>query len=193
VLRVVCVRVGTLYGPEYVEILRDMVDRNLTDDFTFYQVTDQPEQIDGVQNIAALPRLEGWWSKLALFSPHMPWDEGDRVIYFDLDVAITGRLEGLPKGIIRDWHLPGYNSSVMVWDHGEHRDAWRLFSPEAKQRLHGDQDWLTEVGGWDTFPPGMFVSYRSHAVEGVPEGTKAVIFHGWPKPADFGEDGWARR
>ncbi len=189
-IQVVCVRVGTLYGPEYVEILRDMVDRNLTEDFTFHQITDQPEQIDGVNNIAALPRLEGWWQKLALFSPHMPWAEGDRVIYFDLDVAITGRLEGLPKGIIRDWHLPGYNSSVMVWDHGEHRDVWERFIPQIKDIHRGDQDWITEVGGWDTFPPGMFASYRSHAIDGPPAGAVAVIFHGEPKPPDCG--GWVK-
>jgi len=189
-LNIVCVRVGTRYGPEYVEILRDMVDRNLTEDFTFWCVTDQPEQIGGVQKIPALPRLEGWWQKLALFSPHMPWAEGERVIYFDLDVAITGRLEGLPKGIIRDWHLPGYNSSVMVWDYGEHREVWGLFDHADKTRLHGDQDWLTEVGGWNTFPPGMFVSYRSHAGESIPTGAVAVIFHGEPKPPDCG--GWVK-
>lgn len=187
-IQVVCVRTGTLYGPEYVAILRDMVARNLAEPFTFWCLTDQPEDIEGVERIAALPRLPGWWQKLALFSPHMPWSEGDRVVYFDLDVCITGRLENLPKGIIRDWHLPGFNSSVMVWDHGEHRGAWDLFTEAVMDRLHGDQDWITEQGGWDTFPPGWCVSYRSHAMEGVPDGTKVVCFHGRPKPHECA--GW---
>lgn len=205
----VCVNVGPRYGMEYVEILRDSILRNSTrmeHEQAFFCVTDRPDELpEGVYPIAAPPNLPGWWAKVALFSPDMPWEIGDRIVYFDLDVAITGRLEDLVerKGIIRDWHWPCWNSSVMVWDAGEHAEAWTSLTPERINRpagptlAHllpkgqingGDQEHLTEVGGWDTFPGDWFRSYRdAHAWP--PNGCKAVIFHGDPKPAEI-TTGW---
>src|SRR5690606_14110014 len=91
--------------------------------------------------------------------------------------------------IIRDWHLPTYNSSVMVWDAGEHADVWQRFARADMDRLHGDQDLLTEVGGWQEFPNDWCVSYRSHAPVWPPAGAKVVCFHGEPKPHAV-TDGW---
>ena len=207
----VCVNVGPRYGMEYVAILRDMVLRNCTlmeHPQAFWCVTDRKDELpEGVNAIPAPEGLPGWWAKVALFSPEMPWAEGDRGVYFDLDVAITGRLEDLVerKGIARDAGWPCHNSSVMVWDHGEHRDAWERFTPEVMTRSPGpivpanllaagmvnggDQEWLTEVGGWEEFPPEWCVSYKWQARSWPPNGAKVVIFHGDPKPADV-TDGW---
>src|SRR4051812_1955973 len=132
----VMVRVGTRYSPDYVAILADMIARNASnlEEFAIWCVTDAPDELpEGVNAIPADPTIPpSWWAKLQLFSPAMPWAEGDRIVYFDLDVAITGRLEDLTerKGIIKDWHWPCWNSSVMVWDHGEHRQIWDTFTPE---------------------------------------------------------------
>lgn len=205
----VCVNVGPRYPMGYVEILRDMVLRNATAmerPCAWFCISDRPDELpEGVNAIPADPALPGYWQKIRLFSPDMPWDEGQRVVYFDLDVAITGPLEDLVecKGIIRDWHWPCYNSSVMVWDHGEHADIWDSLTPERMTRPAGDdlapllpageinggdQEHITEVGGWDIFPADWFRSYRdAHAWP--PIGCKAVIFHGNPKPADV-HDGW---
>lgn len=185
-LNVVCVRVGERYGPEYVAILYDMVTRNLGREFRFWCLTDRPHELpEGVNPIPAPDGLPGWWAKIALFSPDkMPWGPGERIVYFDLDVAITGRLDELvdTPGIIRDWNLPGYNSSVMVWDAGDHASASLRFTPDVMQRLHGDQDWLAELGGWELFPRAWCVSYRAHAQDWPPEGSAVVCFHGEPKP-----------
>src|ERR1700748_138903 len=128
----------------------------------------------------------------------MPWKEGDQIAYFDLDVCITGRLEDLKDGIIQDWHWPCYNSSVMVWRHGEHADVWNLFHPSfmdapgavvpsellADGMLNGgDQEWITQVSKWETFPEDWFISYR-YAAQWPPQGCKAVVFHGSLKPWD---------
>jgi uncharacterized Rossmann fold enzyme len=207
----VCVNVGTRYPMAYVEILRDMVFRNastLEDDCAFWCLTDRPDELpEGVYPIPAPEGLPGYWAKLALFSPAMPWDEWDRVVYFDLDVAITGRLEDLVtrKGIAKDPGWPCHNSSVMVWDHGEHREAWDRFTPDIITRSPGpivpanvlpegvpnggDQEWLTEVGGWDEFPAPWVVSYRWQAKAWPTADAKVVQFHGDPKPADIAE-GW---
>lgn len=203
------VNVGTAYAMDYVAVLADMIARNASqlERFSIECVTDRPDELpEGVGYIPADPTIPpSWWAKMQLFSPAMPWEAGERVVYFDLDVAITGRLEDLAerKGIIQDWHWPCFNSSVMVWDHGEHRDAWEAFTPERVARpaspelasllpAHaingGDQELLTEIGGWETFPAEWFASYRS-ATAWPPNNCKAVIFHGQPKPHEV-SGGW---
>ena len=96
-LRVVCVRTGTKYGPEYVERLRDMISRNLEHGTAgqFECITDQPETFPGIVNQPA-EDLGGWWSKMGLFIPHR-WPEGDRIWFFDLDTLITGPLDDILK------------------------------------------------------------------------------------------------
>lgn len=197
-IHVVCVRVGELYAREYVAILHDMVSRHLAEPFTFWCVTDDPGPLHPEINIIrADPALKGWWQKVALFSSEMPWEIGERILYLDLDVAVVGRLEELAKtkGIIRDWHQPGYNSSVMVWDHGEHRAIYEMFSPLITHELPGDQDWIWKVAEktkarWDYLPRDWCVSFRSHAQEFPPHGTKVVCFHGRPKPHECA--GWVK-
>jgi len=197
-IHVVSVRVGTKYGPEYVAILHDMIGRNLSnaDDVRHWCLTDDPDSLpEGITAIPHFKILPGWWQKVGLFSPKMPWGVGDRVLYMDLDVVVTGRLEDLAerKGIIKDWHWPTYNSSVMVWDHGEHTLIWDAFHPSritAPGRLvppellpkgqvnGGDQEWISHCApDWPTFPPDWCVTYRD-AQTWPPNECKVVVFHG---------------
>jgi hypothetical protein len=195
-INVCCVRVGDKYGREYVAVLHNMVVRSLGVPFRFWCITDDPEPIHpDIEIIPHDPDSPGWWQKINLFSPYMPWDEGDRIVYFDLDVAIVGRLEELveTKGIILDWNLPCYNSSVMVWDHGEHRDVWDKFMSGIMRELPGDQDWLTKVGGWDYLPRDWCLSYRGLRGEFPPRGSKVIVYHGKPDPhecTDWTADVW---
>lgn len=205
------VRVGSKYSPEYVRILSDMLARNLSEraDVIPWCITDDPASLpDDVEAIAHDPDYPGWWAKLQLFSPRMPWDEGDRIAYFDLDSVITGRLENLidRKGIIKDWGWPGFNSSVMVWDHGEHRQIWDLFSPEMidaptdnpelrvllprGQPNGGDQEWITRIAPeFPLLPEEWCVSYKWQAQGAPPPSAKVVCLHGEPKPHQITE-GW---
>lgn len=209
----VCVWVGDRYSREYVEIWADMVLRNSTNiDRALYCVTDRPHELpEGITPIPADPNIPAsYWAKLQLFSPFMPWAEDDRVVYLDLDVCITGRLEDLVEreGIARDHGWPTYNSSVMVWDVGAHRDAWERFSTDPRGIMArspgpivpaeclpagapngGDQELLSELGGWDYLPDSWCVSYKWQAKAWPPNGAKVVQFHGEPKPADVAE-GW---
>lgn len=196
---IVCVNVGPKYPMEYVAILRDMVTRHLpTGQYTFACLTDRPDELPaGVLPLSADPALPGWWQKVKLFDPALGLS--GRIVYFDLDVAITGRLDDLiaTPGIIQDWHYPAYNSSVMVWDAGDHADIWSRFTPADMERpsdlapgaIWTDQDWMYRLGGWNTFPSAWCVSYRSHAVAWPPRHASVVCFHGEPKPHQV-KDGW---
>lgn len=203
-IHVVSVRVGDKYPAEYVLNLHNMICRHLGEDQTHWCVTDDPDSLpEGVNHIPHNPDLPGWWQKVGLFdAERMPWAFGDEILYMDLDVCVTGRLEEIPHGIIRDWHWPCYNSSVMRWRHGEHAAIWDRFEPDVitrpteslkdllpKGQINGgDQEWISQVSAWEPFPADWFISYRD-AKAWPPEGSKAVIFHGEPKPHEV-TDGW---
>jgi hypothetical protein len=212
----VSVWVGDRYGADYPAILHDMLARNasLIEDARHWCITDRPDELpEGVEAIRADPAFPGYWQKVRLFSSEMPWGHGERVAYFDLDVVITGRLEDLVQtpGIIKDWLWPGYNSSVMVWDHGQHREIAQDFRPEVMTRSPGpyvpaeclpagvvnggDQEWITECAGvydhrpWPIFDPRWVKNYRLSARDWPPSDCRVVSFNGEPKPHEVTE-GW---
>ena len=185
-----CVRVGDKYGDEYVTKLQAGVSRHLPSHqgHVFTCFTDR--SITGVLCEQLPENLPGWWAKLGLFKLKQP------LIYFDLDVVITGDLTPLLEwdgfGIIKDWWQPCFNSSVMKLT-GEEGEVWDDFTPDVMKRLHGDQDWITEVMPFGaTFPREWFRSYKADfCEEQVPAGTIACVFHGLPKPHQCG--GWVRK
>ena len=171
-LTVVCVNVENYLGrgQEYVDKLRAMVGRNLSQPFRFECITESDKP--------------GWWAKCDLFEPGR---FSGRVMAFDLDTVIVGSLDKLAgiKGTINlaDWGLPKlpYGNAVMVWDAGEHEEVWTRYTPDIPKRLRGDADWMFELGGWPALPKGVNVSYRYHAKAGPPVGAVTVSFHGKPK------------
>jgi hypothetical protein len=180
-LTVVCVEVGNYLGrgQEYVDKLYRMVGRNLSQPFGFTSIrqSDKP----------------GWWAKVDLFKPGL--FQG-RVLYVDLDTAITGSLDELVehKGILHlkdwGWQKNDYGSGIMVWDAGEHVEIYNRFHAAIPEMFRGDQDYLTWLGGWDALPPGLNVSYRYVAKDGPPAGAVTVSFHGHPKPHELPTDHW---
>ena len=183
---VCCVKVGDRYGDEYVRKLRDGVAKHLPADHNFVCFTGRP--VEGVRCYPPPADLPGWFAKIGLFKLGRP------LIYFDLDVVITGDLSPLLEqkqfSIIKDWWLPGFNSSVMVLT-GNERKVWSLFSPEMMANLPmGDQQWITAaLPDGQTFPPEWFPSYKANRCYAeAPKGAMAVIFHGTPKPHECG--GW---
>lgn len=185
---VCCVKTGDKYGDDYVLNLRDGVARNLGA-HQFICFTDRP--VDGVVCKPLPADLPGWFAKLGLFKLGRP------LIYFDLDVVITDYLYPLlfldGFAIIRDWWLPGFNSSVMVLT-GNERDIWYRFDPEMIPTLiMGDQQYISqELPDAQTFPPDWFPSYKADDCKAAaPPGALAVIFHGNPKPHELG--GWVNQ
>ena len=184
-----CVKAGTKYGADYVLRLQRGINRHLSSrkGHEFVCFTDDP--VPGVLCERLPADLPGWWSKIGLFKLREP------LVYFDLDVIITGSLDPLLEwdgfGIIRDWWLPGFNSSVMKLT-GEEGHVWEDFTADAMKRCYmGDQQWIThQMTNARTFPPHWLPSYKANKCQAkAPDDAIAVIFHGVPKPCQIAE-GW---
>ena len=194
---VACVEWGDYQGrgAEYVAVLRDMVSRHLGQPHRFVCLTDAPSRHQ-VETITLTPGRQGWWNKIELFRPHL--FEG-RVLYLDLDNIVVGPLDALLEqpGIIYltdwGWRKHCYGSGVMVWDAGDHVDAWERWTPNIAARLHGDQEWMTELGGWPALPAMLCRSLKYEGKDGPPPGAVVVCAHGKQKPADLAETHWSRR
>lgn len=204
-LRVVCVKWGNKYGPEWVYNLQGMVSRHLSVDHEFVCMTDKP--IPGVECVPCEEGLPTWWSKVGLFRPgKFPGAN----LYLDLDVVLTddismmladaerGRLlvpddfsyslKNPKKGIGSETQrlLGGagtVNSSVMLW-HGDDCSAvWDDFRPEKMKEVHGDQNWITQAlwpDGIRLMDPKWVCSYKYHVIRG--EKVRPIaVFHGDPK------------
>lgn len=204
-LNVVCVKVGNKYGPEYVNILFDMVRRNLKEghEGKFWCLTDDPSGLDSqIGIIPSLPGITGWWAKLTMFRPGV-FPVGERVLYFDLDVIITGALDDVAAydgdfAILREFNgCEGWQSSIMAWRSGYGYEIWDKWIEQDKPEVcGGDQEWIEQVLGkadmlQDLYPKA-FLSYKLQCRIGEPpRGAKVVVFHGEPKPDNCAEE-WAR-
>lgn len=198
-LDVVCVKWGAKYGPEYVNILRDMVGRSLFTDYRFICFTDDPSGLNDNIEIRLLPEgLNGWWNKLYLFSEEANLG---RVLYFDLDTVITGRLEEIATyggkfAILRDFYRSGgYGSGVMMWEPGFGKHIWQSYKESGFPEIEGgDQAWIEQqVEDADILQglyPKAFASYKVNATSWPSNETKVVCFHGHPNPHEV--DGWVK-
>lgn len=198
----ICLNAGNYLGrgKQYVEILRDMVFRNLSDDVKakFTVFTDDPENYPGIhKRPLPHPGLGGWWNKLALFKKDL-FPEEDTIIFMDLDTVITGPLDDIVKykgnfAILRDAYRPnGLQSSVMIWK-GDHSHIWDSYEIAEFPNIHGgDQIWIEQtVHKYDILQeifPQSFVSYKVSARKEIPSGAKVVFFHGLPRPHEA--QGW---
>lgn len=156
---ILCVRFGNKYGREYVERLRNMIQRNITVPHRIFCLTDDPTPIKDVELIVRPNSgyARGWWHKVHMFDPKLPIR--GRILYMDLDVVICNNLDKLltiqGKDFmgIRDFNRrfhPNWkylNSSVMSWIHGSQTHIYSKFKddPAMAQRMHGDQDWIWKM------------------------------------------------
>lgn len=178
-LTVACVlSEGPTYTKEHVQRLAAQVKLKLKQPYFFVCITDSP--------------LPGWWAKISLFQPGR--FAADRVLYLDLDVAITGNLDELidypaPFVIIKNWNKIGYNSSVMVWDTGYADDLYRDFDASEggdMTRFKGDQQYIwAKRHGERTFPRDWCKSFKRLVLTNESfHDMRVCVFHGYPKPWD---------
>lgn len=209
-MRVICVKWGDKYGPEWVYRLRAMVQKHLKSPHEFVCMTDQP--IEDVTCVPCADDLPSWWSKVGLFRPGL---FPGLNLYLDLDVVIVDSinlmvmensspnfvhapddfsysLRNPKKGLGSEMQrlLGGagtVNSSIMVWRDDAGRDVWEKFTPEKMSEVHGDQNWITQAL-WPQklrlLTPGWACSYKYHIQRGESP-SPIVVFHGEPKVTDL--------
>ena len=200
---------GDKYSDYYAQRLQREVRKYLTLEHRFICITDR--NIKGVYCQRPVVDWPGWWGKIQLFKPGFC---GDGInLWLDLDVVITGNLDSMVlqygdshMACAANWAQSGHGgcqSSVMLWKGGKGCQAewiYRYFDPADAHWppinqpgvLWGDQEHLTRLRDEGRisvthFDPALVQSYKYHCRDGLPDGTKIVVFHGDPKPADVRE------
>jgi len=186
-------RSGGRYTPAHVQRLADQVRG-----FALWCLADV--SVPRVPTLRLHYDWPGWWAKLELFRPGLPF--GD-CLYLDLDTEICADLERLIQvGRAADRSLlwddpirPEHANSSVMWLRAADRAAvWEAFTadPAAAMRAYrrwpdrwGDQGFiaahLPSVGRW---PKGLIRSWRLECQQGIPADTVILAFHGLPKPWD---------
>lgn len=204
-------------GRLYVETLFDGVRRNLPQDqnYKFICFTDDSElYTEGIIKKPLPDFLRGWWNKIYLFKKGV-FDEGERVVFLDLDTAVVGGLDYIvryqgPFATLRDfWRPEGLGPAVILWTPtAETEQIWDIFykrwlggiSDDYRSPLggRGDQAILEDIRDMKTLPrfdylqdlyPGSFKSFKTHCQFTIPKNTKVVCFHGEPRPHHV-KEGW---
>lgn len=188
------------YSAKHVHRLIRMFRRNYTRPHRVLCITDQPEGIPC--DVLPMPlELPNNYRRLWLFSKEAADAIPGRVFLLDLDVAITGNLDGYldrpePFVVMRDpmfgWHR--YSSSYLMTT-GSRTDIWEAFDPETSpdvmaewypratghEQVGSDQAWINYYL-WDQRPP-TFDQYRARLVgDTLPKEAKIVHFPGGLKP-----------
>lgn len=206
-LTVLCVRWGSKYGNEYVRRLQAGVARHLSLEHRFVCLTNDP--VPGVCCLPLPSGLPNWWAKIGMFRPGII--DGEK-LYLDLDDVVHGPLDPFVRrdAPTKVWALDDFsyslrtpktdldpttrgllggpgtcNSSVLYWTADFGSDLWDKFRFDTMNRLHGDQNQITQTL-WphtlELYPPGLACSYKYDVLYGKGRFGSVTVFHGDPKP-----------
>lgn len=176
---VACLKHGTYYSADYVNILKNMVKRNTSFPIHFICFTEDPKGIDKEIEVLPLPNMgisgvnKAWWYKLKIFDKTLPYK--GTVLFLDLDLVIVRSIDKLFEYhpgkfcIINDYSVrPSSNvvrnSSVFRMEFGSYPHLWDQFVKHKEKimnRLVGDQNWITEqITDDEIWPQDWVISYR---------------------------------
>ncbi len=187
---------GTLYGPEYVNRLYNMVKRNLSYDFQMVCFTDNAEGIRDEVRCFPIPEMdlptnipERMWKKLSTLKGDLYGLEGT-ALFLDLDIVIVDNIdcffeeEGeflIIKDYGKSWRITG-NSSVYRFEIGKHPYVFDDFIEnfDVVRKTHrNEQEYLTQAiydkGKLRYWPKAWCPSYKYDCVSKIP-------FAFWKKP-----------
>ena len=184
-----CVIHSNGYDWSYVENLYNMLQRNFSYPVNLHVFTEPLRSVPDhmiKHELFDWPGVSGprqsWWYKLQMFdSQHF----SGQMLYFDLDVVITGNLDWIlglnPRFLwtIKDFKnlfqplWTGMNSSVMYWNTAKYHWVWNSFNSrgleENMQKYRGDQDFLSAVlndSNRQFMPSNKFKSWRWQVHDG---------------------------
>ncbi len=190
------------YSAEYVNKLRNMLERHLSLPHELVCVTDDPEGIDPRVRIIPTPvEVKGWpgmLRRLVIFREDAAELFGKRILLCDLDVVILRDITPLvdrPEDFVAweprlFYHFKGqysrYNTGFMLMDAGARPEVWDEFSVERAQRILGakhqgvvdEQAWITHALGVGEPVWPWDGDVRSVRATPVPQAARIVFFNG---------------
>ena len=230
VANVICIKWGkSVYTAKDVNRLCAMVKRNVTrHTVRFYCFTEIADGLDAdiivkplpILNIEKEDRRYAYRKEAGLCDDNLGGLTGQRVLFFDLDVVITGSLDEMieyPQGddfvIINDWNTQGDHvgqASCYSWVVGTLGFVKEYFEAHpvevANQFKTASQEYLSskvieQFGKLNFWPEPWCRSFKVHTLPAwflrrfvtpkLPEGTKVLAFHGHPKIEDALAGRWA--
>lgn len=217
---VICIKWGQRYGADYVNRLASMVWRHSKRDTRLVCFTEDPSGIDPRVEIAPLPPFPNipervqWtgWRKLSLWQYPLHDLQGD-VLFFDLDVVITGPIDDFFDyqpgrwAVAENWSEMGQNignTTVYRFPAGAmsyiyekfnadperylaaYRNEQKYISGEAHDMVFWPHDWCVSFKHnlMPRWPLNFFVTPK------LPAGTKLVAFTGKPDPDEAAIGVW---
>lgn len=196
---VVCVlKSGGVYSIDYVEKLRNMIDRNTTVPYEFICLTDMDIDANICKSIKLIRGQAGWWSKIELFRSNLI--NAKQIIYFDLDTIILKNIDDV-LNFQHDF------SGLYPWNEKNRRNglcasgmmAWKndstfsflfdRFDPNrTKNYPRGDQEYISQILKSNKKNPeflqtlfsGIY-SYKRNCRIKLPKNARIVCFHGKPR------------
>ncbi|ELM1462755.1 hypothetical protein GBC03_12590 [Citrobacter telavivensis] len=132
--------------------------------------------IEGVETAPLLYNWPGWWSKIELFNPDHPVIGNQDLLYFDIDVVVTGNLDVFEIAtdftMLREFNHPTrVNSSIMMIPVSVKRKVWEAFIADPDKIMNecqteekwGDQGFIGSILHpmlWQDIIPGSVISYK---------------------------------
>lgn len=218
VVNVICMKWGTKYTSNDVNILYKMVSRHLTIPYRFICLTDNKTGID--QNIECfdMPKIDvpkakdvSPWRKLGMFSKKIG-DLTGKALFLDLDIVIIDNIDCFftfsnKFTIIENWTQKGRgigNSSVYCFNIGTHSDVLEYYQSNVEKvtnEYSNEQIYLSlKIGDIDYWPDSWCKSFKRHCMPtyivryfktpAQPKDAKIIVFHGNPKPEDAAKGGF---
>lgn len=215
------------YRAWHVNRLAEMFRRHLHMPHRFVCVTDDPaglevealplwNDLSNVPNPHG-PREPSCYRRLKLFSHEARDLVGERVLWVDLDMVLTGDVTPLfdrtEDVVLLSTNTPNIpvNGSMVLLTPGAYAEVWEGFDPETSPKLArkagcygSDQGWLAyclkdRAAMWKPGPSGdgiYFFGQHLRSMGGrLPEDARIVSFHGRGNPAaDYEQSlGWVRK
>lgn len=207
-VNVICMKWGTLYGPEYANRLYAMTARNLSRPFRFVCFTDDSTGLHPnietmpIPPITLDPPYENTpWKKMALYNAELG-DLSGPTLFFDLDIVITGSLDRFfdypgEWVVIKNWTTSDKvigNTSVFRFNIGAHADLLDLFHSKSTQHwvdtYRIEQTYLSyelkKQGKISYWPEGWCVSFKHNCLPGGWRFPRILI--NWFRPSRLPED-----
>lgn len=182
--QVICIKWGTVYGPEFVNVLYGMVSRNVTGEFQLICFTDDATGIRPEVKCLPLPQLgceippevPGKWPKIALWNKNLFGLTGN-ALFIDLDSVIVSNIDayfthGDPDKVYtaRNWvrHFGKFaQTSVFrfpIGKNGYMLENLQANSAEISRKYRFEQNYVTENvrGGVNFWPEGWTRHFGLH-------------------------------